>query len=111
MKRVFPVPFSKSFLEYFRKGSVGEAISLPLRRISIIDGRFVNRPYGAPLPKSEFAKGSEKGTIREAIVGVRLGESPGSTRLALRLRDSSLPLGMTNQSCHPERSNDIRRLK
>ena len=65
----------------------------------------------SPLPKPKFAKGSEKGTIREAIVGVRLGESPGSTRLTLRLRDSSLPLGMTNQSCHPERSDDIRRLK
>jgi hypothetical protein len=37
-------------------------------------------PYGVPLPKPEFAKGSEKGTIREAIVGVRLGESPRSTR-------------------------------
>ena len=40
-------------------------------------------------------KGSEKGTIREAIVGVRLGESPGSLRLDFSLRDSSLPLGMT----------------
>ena len=57
-------------------------------------------PYGAPLPKSKFAKGSEKGTIREAIVGVRLGESPGSTRLTLRLRDSSLPLGMTASISH-----------
>ena len=37
-------------------------------------------PYGVPLPRSEFAKGSQKGTIREAIVGVRLGESPGSLR-------------------------------
>ena len=68
-------------------------------------------PYGAPLPKPEFAKGSEKGTIREAIVGVCLGESPGSTRLTPCLRDRSLPLGMTNQSCHPERSDDIRSLK
>ena len=36
-------------------------------------------PYGSPLPKSEFAKGSEQ-------------EIP---RLAPCLRDSSLPLGMT----------------
>ena len=46
-------------------------------------------PYGAPLPKSKFAKGSEKGTIREAIVGVRLGESPGSLRLDFSLREKS----------------------
>ena len=52
-------------------------------------------PYGAPLPKSEFAKGSHKGTIREAIVGVRLGESPRSLRdvlvfgKGLRFRDDS----------------------
>ena len=46
-------------------------------------------PYGSPLPKSEFAKGSEKGTIREAIVGVRLGESPGSLSLTLHLREKS----------------------
>ena len=52
-------------------------------------------PYGSPLPKPEFAKGSEKGTIRVAIVGVRLGESPGSTRLTLRLRIKFLLLGMT----------------
>ena len=36
-------------------------------------------PYDSPLPKSKFAKGSEQ-------------EVP---RLTLRLRDSSLPLGMT----------------
>ena len=45
------------------------------------------------LAKVYKVKGSEKGTIREAIVGVRLGESPGSTRLALSLREAILLSG------------------
>ena len=47
----------------------------------------------SPLPKPEFAKGSEKGTIREAIVGVRLGESPGSTQGCFSLREKSAVSG------------------